>query len=245
MLARLRPDRTFAPQSELVIRDEGRQAAISASPRQLFSDGRGGITSLLWVLFISNLMGYMFLLNWTPVLLSSINLPVSKAAVANALFQVGGAVGGWVLARPMDKYGLTPMKIIAAVSVPSVALLGVVGSISAPLLFVFEFFAGFCILSLQFGMIAISAMIYPTSFRSVGAGWAQAVGRVGSVVGPVVGGILIAQHFGVSRLYMLAAIPFLIATIACVVLQRLLRTRFQGSGLTQTARTGRELPGIS
>jgi AAHS family 4-hydroxybenzoate transporter-like MFS transporter len=143
----------------------------------------------------------------------------------------------------MDKYGLTPMKIIAGISVPIVALLGVVGAISAPLLFAFEFFAGFCILSLQFGMIAISAMIYPTSYRSVGAGWAQAIGRVGSVIGPVVGGILIAVHFSVSRLYMLAAIPFLVATLVCVVLQRLLNKRFQGSGLAQAGHAGSQAAG--
>jgi AAHS family 4-hydroxybenzoate transporter-like MFS transporter len=233
LLARLRPDKTFGPDTKFAIRDEGRQAASSISPKHLFEGGLAWITPVLWLLFICNLMGYMFLMSWTPVLLSSLRMPVSKAAVANSLFQLGGAIGGWVLARPMDKYGVTPMKVISTISIPAVALIGFLGTVSLPLLLVLEFFAGFCVLSLQFGLNAISGMIYPTSVRSVGSGWALAIGRVGSVFGPVVGGILIAKHLSVPQLYLFAAIPFVITAIACFTLGRLFKTRFQSASFSQ------------
>lgn len=70
----------------------------------------------------------------------------------------------------------------------AVASIGFLGTRSEPLLMFVEFFVGCCILSLQFGLNAISAIIYPTSIRAVGSGWALCIGRVGSVFGPVVGG---------------------------------------------------------
>jgi AAHS family 4-hydroxybenzoate transporter-like MFS transporter len=229
LLRRLRPDRTFGPETTFAIRDEGRQVT-TLSPKHLFGDGLALITPLLWVLFITNLLGYMFLVSWTPALLSSIHLPISKAATASMLFQIGGAIGGWVLARPMDKYGLAPMKLISIVSIFAVASIGILGTRSEPLLMIVEFFAGFCILSLQFGVNAISAIIYPTSFRAVGSGWALTVGRMGSVFGPVIGGVLIAMHLSVPRLYMLAAIPFAVTTVACFLLSPLLAARLKNTG---------------
>lgn len=230
LLKRLRPDKTFSPDTKFVIRDEGRQAS-GLSPKHLFGEGLAWITPLLWILFMANLMGYFFLMSWTPVLLTSIHMPLAKAALATSLFQIGGAVGGWVLARPMDKYGLTPMTVLFAVSIPAVGLIGYLGGMSEPLLMIIEFFAGFCVLGLQFGLNATSALIYPTSFRSVGSGWAFGVGRIGSILGPVIGGILIATHMSVQNLYMWAALPFLIGTIACFILARLYVVRFQGSSL--------------
>jgi hypothetical protein len=58
------------------------------------------VTPLLWLLFVVNLMGYFFLVSWTPLLLTSAHMPLSKAALAQTLFQLGGAAGGWVLCRP-------------------------------------------------------------------------------------------------------------------------------------------------
>jgi len=129
-------------------------------------------------------MGYFFLVSWTPVLLSSANIPLGKAALAQSLFQFGGAIGGWILCRPMDTKGLTPIAILFVIAIPAVALIGYLGTISEPLLMIAEFFAGFCVLGGQFGLNAVSALIYPTSFRSKGAGWALGIGRIGSIGWP-------------------------------------------------------------
>lgn len=229
---RLRPDLEFASDTQFVIRDERRQVS-SLSPKNLFAGGMAAITLLVWVLFIANLMAYFFLVSWTPVLLASIHVPLAKAALANSAFHWGGAIGGWVLARPMDKYGLAPMKILFALSVVAVGLIGYVGSISETLMMVIVFISGFCVLSIQYALNAISGMIYPTSFRAAGSGWAFGVGRIGSIVGPIVGGLLIGAHLSVQKLYIWAAVPLLVATVACFVLSRLYVKKFQGAGMGQ------------
>lgn len=230
-LSILRPDLTFGPDTKFIIRDEKQYAGFS--PKHLFEDGLHWITPLLWILFVVNLMGYFFLVSWTPYLLTSAKMEIGLAAIATAMFQFGGAVGGWVLCRPMDKKGLTPVTILFVLAVPAVALIGYLGTVSVPLLLIVEFFAGFCVLGLQYTLNATAAMIYPTSFRSNGAGWALGVGRIGSIVGPVLGGVLIATHLAVTGLYVLAAIPFAIGAVVCAILMRLYAVRFQGSGLGQ------------
>ncbi len=221
----------FPANVDFVIRDEIQHPGVS--PKYLFRDGLALITPLLWLLFVLNLMGYFFLVSWTPVLLSSANIPLGKAALAQSLFQFGGAVGGWILCRPMDTKGLTPVAILFTIAIPTVALIGYLGTISEPLLMIAEFFAGFCVLGGQFALNAFSALIYPTSFRSKGAGWALGVGRIGSIVGPILGGVLIATHMPVQQLYLIAAIPFAVGAAVCFVLARLHFRRFQGSGMGQ------------
>jgi len=228
LLARLRPDMTFGPETTFSISNE-RQQVASPSPKHLFRGGLAWITILLWLIFVCNLMGYMFLLSWTPVLLSTLALPMAKIAIANSMFFLGGGIGGLILARPMDRLGLTLMKILFAVSVPVVALIGVLGSISEPLLMIIQFLAGFCVLCTQYALNVASALFYPTSLRSVGSGLAFGVGRLGSVFGPVLGGVLIGMHLGVRPLYTMAAIPFLVGTIACFILARIYAARSQES----------------
>ncbi len=232
LLAVLRPDRQFAPETSFFIGDERKQRS-SFSPKYLFADGLAVITPLLWLLYVVSLMAYFFLLSWTPYLLTSADVPIQKAAIATMLFQFGGAVGGWVLARPIDKMGLTPIAILFVIAVPVTALIGYVGSMSEPLLMLIEFIAGFCVLGIQLGLNATAAMIYPTSIRANGSGWALGIGRVGSIVGPILGGALIQMKLSVTALYMLAAIPLAIGAVACIILARLYVKHFQGAGLGQ------------
>jgi len=59
----------------------------------------------------------------------------------------------------------------------------------------------------QIASNALAATYYPTTMRSTGVGWALGIGRVGSIVGPLVGGIMISNQVGVQALFTTAAIP--------------------------------------
>lgn len=231
LLKRMRPDLSPGPETRFAIADEKQFKGLS--PRHLFADGLALITPLLWLLFVFNLMGYFFLVSWTPFLLGSAHLAMSKAAIAQTSFQLGGTIGAWALCLPIDRKGLLPIALMFTFAVPCVALIGYVGTVSETLLMTVEFFAGFCVLGLQAGINAAAASIYPTSFRSNGTGWALGVGRLGAMIGPVVGGFLIARHLPVEHLFVLASIPFVLGAVVCFWLTQLYVVRFKGSGLGQ------------
>jgi MFS transporter, AAHS family, 4-hydroxybenzoate transporter len=226
ILQAMSPGASFPADANFVVRDEKQYAGFN--PKYLFSDGLAGITITLWICFVCNLMAFYFIQGWLPIVLTSANLPISQAAWAGTLFQLGGTVGGLVLARPIDTRGLAPVLWLFIVSIPVVALIGFLGLQSEALLFLMVSLAGFCSLGLQFGLNAASALIYPTAFRSNGSGWAFGIGRFGSVAGPLIGGVLIGMHMPLTWLYVCGAVPYVIGTISAVGLTRFYYRRFQG-----------------
>jgi MFS transporter, AAHS family, 4-hydroxybenzoate transporter len=101
--------------------------------------------------------------------------------------------------------------------------------------------AGFCLLGLQFGNIAMESNIYPTYIRSWGVGSCFAAGRVGSAVGPLFGGYLIAMQLPLQTLFFIAAIPLAIGLVAALIITPLYRKQFHGAasgGSTAAALAG-------
>ncbi|MDB5405430.1 MAG: 4-hydroxybenzoate transporter [Rhodospirillales bacterium] len=224
----LRPGVAVASDARFIISDEKTYGKFH--PKLLFADGLLWITPLLWLLFICNQMAFYFTNSWLPTVLTGASVSPSHAAWATTLFQVGGTIGGLTLARPLDKMGLTPVCILFLLAIPFASLIGYSSS-DETMLMVDVFLAGFTLLGLQFGLNATSAMIYPTAFRANGSGWAFAIGRCGSVAGPIVAGILISMHMPIQQLFLFLAIPLTIGTVASVVMARLYYARFHGMGL--------------
>jgi AAHS family 4-hydroxybenzoate transporter-like MFS transporter len=148
------------------------------------------------------------------------------------LFQLGGTVGGLLLSMPLNKQGLMPVALLFAVSLPIVGSIGFVTG-SVPLLMLIVFLAGFCLLGLQFGLNATSAILYPTAIRSNGSGWAFGIGRFGSISGPVIGGYLIAMQLPLYQIFLLLLIPLGIGTATSVAMARLYSADIRGQGAGQ------------
>src|SRR6201995_6046852 len=88
----------------------------------------------------------------------------------------------------------------------AVALLGYLfGSIGA--LYSGLVVIGLLLIGGQQNAPAISAQLYPRRMRSTGVGWQCAAGRLVSIVGPLIGGRLLAANISVQLLFMLWARP--------------------------------------
>lgn len=203
ILTRIAPERHFAPDAQYVLYEENR-AGIPVS--QLFTEGRARVTSLLWLAFVMSLIGHYFLTSWLPTVLASEGVSLSHSVLAGALFQFGGAVGSVLVCWFMDRRGIMAIAAAFAIATPLTILLGVVGAADT-LLMTLAFLNGICMLGGQVGLNAMSGTIYPTYIRSTGAGWAFGVGRIGSIVGPVLGGMLINLNPSNTMLFTVAAIP--------------------------------------
>jgi len=97
LIAAIRPGFKVPANARFVIEDEKQFPGFN--PVYLFREGLAVITPLLWLLFALNLMGYFFLLSWTPTLLTAAKLPPATGALAGAVLQVGGTVGALTLLR--------------------------------------------------------------------------------------------------------------------------------------------------
>ena len=72
----------------------------------------------------------------------------------------------------------------------------------------------------QGGINTVASMIYPVAMRSTGLGWALGIGRVGSIVGPTIGGLVLASAADPRSAYLVCIVPALVGA-ACAALLRL------------------------
>ena len=117
----------------------------------------------------------------------------------------------------IDRHG-RPQKKFAEPRPRGVALIGAV-AMPEYLLMTTVFISGMCLLGGQIGLNALAGTIYPTFVRSSGAGWALGIGRIGSILGPVIGGVLIGMNLSTPWLFVCAAIPGACCAVAVLALQ--------------------------
>ncbi|WP_114835994.1 MFS transporter (plasmid) [Agrobacterium tumefaciens] len=190
----------------------GNRAAARA---ELFGSDRIARTLLLWAAFFMNLLMYYFLINWLPLTLQSAGIDLSKAILFTALLNFGGIVGTIVLARIIDRIGsFRILWLVLLAAAVAIATVGYVSSQGGLLLGVAIFVAGFCVNGAQNNMNALAAGLYSTPSRATGLGFALAIGRIGSILGPVVGGMLLAAQMPLQTLFTVGALPAIVAAVA-------------------------------
>jgi AAHS family 4-hydroxybenzoate transporter-like MFS transporter len=197
------------------------EPALKGIPVQhLFRGGRTLATLLLWVVFFMSLLDIYFLSNWLPTVLNDLGASISEAAAIGSMLQVGGVVGTFALGSIIDRFSFRALALVYFVAVFAVGAIGQLGH-SAALVTSAIFVAGFCIVGGQIAANALAAGFYPTSVRATGVGWALGIGRVGSIVGPLVGGVLLSLKWSAGEVFVAAAGAALCAALAAFSLGRL------------------------
>jgi AAHS family 4-hydroxybenzoate transporter-like MFS transporter len=222
LLKAIRPDFQVPPNARFVIEDEKQSPS---NPIYLFGSGLAAITPLTWLMFACNLMGYFFLISWTPTLMGAAHVPPQMAALAGAALQVGGTVGALVLCWWLQRARFLAIAILFVIAVPVVGAIGYAGSSSTAALIVVTFFAGAIVLGIQSGINVVGAMIYPTSLRANGSGWQLGIGRLGAIAGPFLGALFVGLP--VQQLYMWSALPFAAGAVVCFVIYTLNKARLK------------------
>ena len=226
LLGFISPRAVFAPATQFVVHE----AELAGIPvLHLFRDGRTLVTLLLWVVFFMSLLDLYFLSNWLPTVLNDLGASVSEAAAIGSMLQVGGVVGTFALGSIIDRFSFRALALVYFVAVFAVGAIGQLGH-SVVFVTMAIFAAGFCIVGGQIAANALAATFYPTSVRATGVGWALGIGRVGSIIGPLVGGALLIAKWSPGSVFMAAAGAALCAAVAAFSLSRLAGMGGSGQG---------------
>jgi AAHS family 4-hydroxybenzoate transporter-like MFS transporter len=226
LLGLINPTASFAPATRFVV-DEPALAGIPV--QHLFKGGRTLATLLLWVVFFMSLLDLYFLSNWLPTVLNDLGASVSQSALIGSMLQVGGVVGTFALGSIIDRFSFRALALVYFIAVFAVGAIGQLGH-SVTFVTMAIFAAGFCIVGGQIAANALAAGFYPTSVRATGVGWALGIGRVGSIVGPLVGGALLTMKWSAGEVFMAAAVAALCAAVAAFSLSRLAGLGGSGKG---------------
>lgn len=199
-----------------------------SSLKDLFAKGYALGTYLIWFAFFMSLLIIYLISSWMPTLLTNEGFNLSNASWLTSIFQIGGTVGAIILGMLMDKVDATKILSIAyAFGGVFLICLGFGIQYANIALLMFAMFAmfgvGAGISGSQVGANAFASSFYPTHCRATGVSWANAIGRVGSVFGSMMGGWLMALNLSSLQILSILAIPAFLAAIALLFIQYLKR----------------------
>jgi len=185
----------------------------------LFKNGRALSTMMFWLAFFMCLLMVYALASWLPKLMTQAGYGLGSSLSFLLVLNLGaifGAVGGgWVADRLHLK---TVLMVFFAIAAFSISLLGYKSPTG--LLYLLVALAGATTIGSQILLYAYAAQFYPMAIRSTGIGWASGVGRTGAIVGPILGGTLLAMAMPLHFNFLFFAIPGAIAAFAVSLVAR-------------------------
>jgi AAHS family 4-hydroxybenzoate transporter-like MFS transporter len=188
-----------------------------APVRLLFADGYGFSTLMLWLTYFMGLLIIYLLTGWLPTLIKDAGLPVERAAAITGLFQLGGTVGAVAVGFAMDRLDRNGVIGLAYLLGGGFIFALGMGSLKSALLPVLVTCAGFFMSGAQTGLNALAPTCYPTRARATGVSWMLGIGRLGGILGSLVGGALLSLGFSFATVFSVLAVPALIAAAAIVM----------------------------
>jgi MFS family permease len=162
---------------------------------------------------------FYFVVSWIPKLANAAGLPLDQAIYAGASFNAGSFIGtaliGWVclrirISRAIACYfagAIAAMLVFGSITMPVALTLLVAGCVG---LFVNGGFNGFW---------GLAAALYPAEIRGTGIGWAMGTGRIGAVLGPIVGGYLVGANLPISVIFAIYTVPLAVSALLCLAIR--------------------------
>lgn len=218
--------RTLAPETRFVAIDEHEEGETGrAGFLRLFTGLRAYATSLLWLLFVSDSLGFFFLASWLPLVMENAGVGSRVASLTASLFVFAGLVGGLTIMRFLDRAGPIAFIALPIIGGPAEITIGMNG-LPEPLLLTAVAIAGACLSGIHMAVYAIAVRFYPPTIRGIGMSMATVCGRAGGIVAPSVGGYLLSAHMPLQQLMIVAALPCLATTLLGLGLGLLYRRHF-------------------
>src|SRR5579871_4577098 len=182
----------------------------------LFAPGYRRRTIMLWCLWFFALLGFYGLTTWLGALLQAKGFPVTKSVYYTILISLAG-IPGFLTAAWMIEAAGRKATLIATLLGAAIACYFYGGATDQTQLII----AGLCMQFCSFGMwsalYAYTPELYPTPVRATGTGFASAVGRIGSLIGPSLIGFILPTA-GQSGVFALGAGAFVLAALVVLVL---------------------------
>ncbi|WP_410524833.1 3-(3-hydroxy-phenyl)propionate transporter MhpT [Pseudomonas sp. DTU_2021_1001937_2_SI_NGA_ILE_001] len=199
-----------------VFRQQADASARVSTPQALFGEGRARLTLALWISYFFTLTVMYMLLNWLPSLLMGQGFTKPEASLVQMLFNIGGALGSLFGGLLLDRFN--GVKVVIGVYLGLLAsLVGVGLSVGIAPMATAGFCVGVFVMAAQLVLYAMAPPSYPTAVRATGVGAAVAIGRLGSVAGPLAAGQILAAGAGTSGVLLATSPGLVIAALAILI----------------------------
>jgi AAHS family benzoate transporter-like MFS transporter len=154
---------------------------------------------------------------WLPKIMEGYGYGRTYSLFFPLALNLGAVAGGLVASRLADKGG--PQRVIASTfGLATVSLVLMTFNFPLPMLFTFIAVAGVGTLGTQVLIYGFQSNYFTTNARAAGVAWCASVGRLGGVLGPIIGGWLAAAGIGGSTaFYLYGGVALLGALVTVLV----------------------------
>ncbi|WP_174875559.1 MFS transporter [Vogesella oryzae] len=205
-------------------------AAFHLSESKSGADGKRGLavvfspsyrvgSIMLWLTYFMGVVIFYAVINWMPTLFKEVGIDGKTAMLVSALFPLGGigaVFSGWLMDRFNADRIIAIGFLLTALSIYAVGQ--VVGNVGT--LMVVVFIAGTVMNTAQSSLPALAASFYPTQGRATGVSWMMGIGRFGGILGSLLVAELARRHVGFDQVFLVLAIPGVLAAAALLVKNR-------------------------
>ncbi|MGP0174281.1 MFS transporter [Pseudomonas sp. NCHU5208] len=241
ILKRLDPDLELRADDRYSLGDEVDLGQRSFRVSQLFAGKLKWVTPMLWIGFGVSSMAMYFLASWSPLVYTYAGFDRGTASWVSSFASFSGAMAGLVLMRFVDRKGPYAVMVYPLLSLPFLLVLGITG-LQGNAFIALSLIGAIFVKGSHYGITSIAGIFYPSAIRANGAGWAASVGKIGSILGPLLGAYVLNSGLPVVRSFaILALCPAVLALCAfCVA-----RIYPQGGSSNETAENDRSASSIS
>jgi len=212
------PQRLFGPETRFFVKREEKPKGLMVA--ELFKGKERIATILLWTAYFMEGLTYITLANWMAVVLQDLGLSSYDSLTIGSYASAGGILVAICLMRPLDKIGPMASVVSAIVASGAIIILGTPGvpqlAVMAAAIVAHSFCSG-----THTSLNGTVALFYPTRMRSNGIGWASALGRIASVIGPIVVGKLFSAHVPLQWVLYGLTLPYFVLIGTSILLGRL------------------------
>ncbi|WP_087972227.1 MFS transporter [Oceanobacillus rekensis] len=191
----------------------------SSPVKNLFTEKRGFLTVMIWLTYFMSLLMIYGLNTWLPKFMTEAGFPLGSSLSFLLALNVGATIGAILMGWVADRWGvgksLILFFVIATISITSLGFAS-----NMILLYVMVAIAGAATVGTQNLTHSYTSQFYPITIRSTALGWALAVGRIGGILGPTIGGILLASNLTLQLNFFIFAIPGIFAALAVYLANR-------------------------
>jgi MFS family permease len=142
------------------------------------------------------------------------------ASTSISIFSLGGIIAALGVGLLIDRFGAT--KVLVTFLLLATAMLFLIGrvleSASDSMLLTLLGIGGFFFLGAYGGVNVILASFYPHKIRALGIGWAKSIGRVGTIIAPVIIGFGLDAGFPETWIMSLFSVPAAVAALTLLVI---------------------------
>jgi AAHS family 3-hydroxyphenylpropionic acid transporter len=189
----------------------------------LFREGRAWPSVLLWIAFLPTVLILYLFLNWLPLLVVAKGFARAVAPQSAIAFNFVAVAGAILFARMVDKFGTrTPLVVAYLGLIGTVFALGAATSLGAVVFL--SGMVGFFLLGANYALYGVAGSYYPLEMRGTGSGASVAMSRVGSIIGPMLGGVLLGGGASATSVVQSMAPFAAVAGVAVVILSFFPRT---------------------